>query len=203
MKRRRRKRKVKTRTRWPPGKPLPKFPTAAAEERFWLSHDFDDAVDAGGEEAVSAPLYARPSPEIAAEAATAARSLAPLLRKRKGTPQHVTVVAKGDHDTRVTVPRAAFELFVRVLGEMANGNAVSIVAVHAELTTQQAADLLHVSRPFMAKLLEDGKIPCRMVGTRRRVRFEDLVRYKQKGEADRQKVYDDLAAEAQRLGLEY
>ncbi len=194
---------MKTRTRWPPGKPLPKFPTAAAEERFWLSHDFDDAVDAGGEEAVSAPLYARPSPEIAAEAATAARSLAPLLRKRKGTPQHVTVVAKGDHDTRVTVPRAAFELFVRVLGEMANGNAVSIVAVHAELTTQQAADLLHVSRPFMAKLLEDGKIPCRMVGTRRRVRFEDLVRYKQKGEADRQKVYDDLAAEAQRLGLEY
>jgi excisionase family DNA binding protein len=200
---RRRKRKVKTRTRWPPGKALPKFPTAAAEERFWLSHDFDDAVDAGGEEAVSAPRYARPSPEIAAEAATAARSLAPLLRKRKGTPQHVTVVAKGDHDTRVTVPRAAFELFVRVLGEMANGNAVSIVAVHAELTTQQAADLLNVSRPFMAKLLEDGKMPCRMVGTRRRVRFEDLVRYKQKGEADRQKVYDALAAEAQRLGLEY
>jgi excisionase family DNA binding protein len=200
---RRRKRKVKTRTRWPPGKPLPKFPTAAAEERFWLSHDFDDAMEAGGEEAVNASLHPRPSPDIAAEAATAARSLAPLLRKRKGTPQHVTVVAKGDHDTRVTVPRAAFELFVRVLGEMANGNAVSIVAVHAELTTQQAADLLNVSRPFMAKLLEDRKIPCRMVGTRRRVRFEDLVRYKQKGEADRQKVYDDLAAEAQRLGLEY
>jgi excisionase family DNA binding protein len=200
---RRRKRKVKTRTRWPPGKPLPTFPTAAAEERFWLSHDFDDAVDAGGEEAVSAPLYARPSPEIAAEAATAARSLAPLLRKRKGTPQHVTVVAKGDHDTRVTVPRAAFELFVRVLGEMANGNAVSIVAVHAELTTQQAADLLNVSRPFMAKLLEDRKIPCRMVGTRRRVGFEDLVRYKQKDKSDRQKTLDELTAEAQRLGLEY
>src|SRR6266536_2592624 len=97
---RRRKRKVKTRTRWPPGKPLPKFPTAAAEERFWLSHDFDDAVDAGGEEAVYAPPHTRPSADIAAEAAKAARSLAPLLRKRKGAP-HVTVVARGDHDTRV------------------------------------------------------------------------------------------------------
>src|SRR6266568_1659720 len=147
--------------------------------------------------------YTRPSPDMAAEAAEAARSLAPFLRKRKAAPQHVTVVVKGDHDTRVIVPRAAFELFVRILGEMANGNAVTIVPVHAELTTQQAADLLNVSRPFMVKLLEEQKIPCRMVGTRRRVRFEDLVRYKQQGEADRQKVYDDLAAEAQRLGLEY
>ena len=103
--------------------------------------------------------YTRPSPDMAAEAAEAARSLAPFLRKRKGAPQHVTVVAKGDHDTRVTVPRAAFELFVRILGEMANGNAVAIVPVHAELTTQQAADLLNVSRPFMVKLLEEQRDP--------------------------------------------
>jgi excisionase family DNA binding protein len=147
--------------------------------------------------------YTRPSPDMAAEAAEAARSLAPFLRKRKGAPQHVTVVAKGDHDTRVTVPRAAFELFVRILGEMANGNAVTIVPVHAELTTQQAADLLNVSRPYMVKLLEEEKIPCRMVGTRRRVRFEDLVRYKQQDEAERQTVVDELTAEAQRLGLDY
>jgi excisionase family DNA binding protein len=147
--------------------------------------------------------YTRPSPDMAAEAAEAARSLAPFLRKRKGAPQHLTVVAKGDHNTRVTVPRAAFELFVRILGEMANGNAVTIVPVHAELTTQQAADLLNVSRPFMVKLLEEQKIPCRMVGTRRRVRFEDLVRYKQQDEAERQNVLDELTAEAQRLGLDY
>ncbi len=147
--------------------------------------------------------YTRPSPDMVAEAAEAARSLAPFLRKRKGAPQHVTVVAKGDQDTRVIVPRAAFELFVRILGEMANGNGVTIVPVHAELTTQQAADLLNVSRPYMVKLLEDGKIPCRMVGTRRRVRFEDLVRYKQQDETERQTVVDELTAEAQRLGLDY
>ena len=145
----------------------------------------------------------RPSPDVAAEAAEAARSLAPYLRRRKGAASHVTVVAKGDHDTRVTVPRAAFELFVRILGEMANGNAVTIVPVHAELTTQQAADLLNVSRPFMVKLLEEGRIPFRAVGTRRRVRFEDLVRYKQQDDAERQGVLDELTAEAQRLGLDY
>ena len=60
-----------------------------------------------------------------------------------------------------------------------------------------------MSRPFMVKLLEQQKIPCRMVGTRRRVRFEDLVRYKQQDEAERQNVLDELTAEAQRLGLDY
>ena len=147
--------------------------------------------------------YTRPSPDVAAEAAEAARSLAPLLRKKKGASQLITVVAQSDRETRVTVPRAAFELFVRILGEMANGNAVAIVPVHAELTTQQAADLLNVSRPFMVKLLEEQRIPCRMVGTRRRVRFEDLVRYKQQDEGERQTLVDELTAEAQRLGLDY
>ena len=165
--------------------------------------------------------YTRPSPDMAAEAAEAARSLAPFLRKRKGAPQHLTVVAKGDQDTRVTVPRAAFELFVRILGEMARGR--DLPPEHAEerraariefehifashrlrlAGPQQAADLLNVSRPFMVKLLEEQKIPCRMVGTRRRVRFEDLVRYKQQDEAERQNVLDELTAEAQRLGLDY
>ncbi len=141
---------------------------------------------------------------MAAEAAKAARSLAPILRKRKGTAQRVSIVAKGGgREARVSVSRTAFELFVRVLREMANGKAVTIVPVRAELTTQQAADLLNMSRPFMMKLLDERKIPCRMVGTRRRVRFEDVVRYKQQDEAERQNVLDELAAEAQRRGLEY
>lgn len=147
--------------------------------------------------------YARPSPDAAAEAGEAARSLAPLLRRRKGASQKVTVVADGGREARVSVPQEAFELFVRLLGEMANGNAVTIVPVHAELTTQQTAELLNVSRPHLVKLLEDGRIPFRMVGTRRRVRFEDLVRFKQQDDADREKVLDELTAEAQRLGLDY
>ena len=113
------------------------------------------------------------------------------------------VVADGGREARVSVPQEAFELFVRLLGEMAKGNAVTIVPVHAELTTQQTAELLNVSRPHLVKLLEDGRIPFRMVGTRRRVRFEDLVRFKQQDDPDREKVLDELTAEAQRLGLDY
>jgi hypothetical protein len=93
--------------------------------------------------------FARPSPDAAAEAAQAARSLAPLLRRRKRGSQQVTIAAGGGPELRVTVPREAFELFVRILDEMANGNAVTIVPVHAELTTQQAAELLNVSRPHL------------------------------------------------------
>ncbi len=145
---------------------------------------------------------ARPSPDIAAEAGEAARSLAPLLKKRKGG-QHITLVADGDVPARVVVPRAALELFVRILGEMASGNAVTIVPVQAELTTQQAAELLNVSRPFMVKLLEEGRLPFRLVGTRRRVRFEDLARFRQRDDDERSKVMAELSAEAQRLGFDY
>jgi excisionase family DNA binding protein len=103
----------------------------------------------------------------------------------------------------VTLPFSAFKLLMTVLTQMAEGNAITLIPVHAELTTQEAADLLNVSRPYLVRLLEEKKIPFRKVGTRRKILFQDLMHYKTKIDAARRKILDELSEEAQGLGLGY
>ena len=130
------------------------------------------------------------------------RRLARLLGKRHRT-LRLSVQADDDVEQSVAIPVAAFRLLADILTQMAQGNAVTLMPIHAELTTQQAADLLNVSRPFLIRLIEDGQIPFRKVGTHRRIRFDDLMAYKQKVDQGRLKALEELAAEAQKRGMGY
>ena len=101
----------------------------------------------------------------------------------------------------LTVPRGAVELLARILAHMANGQGVSVVPANAELTTQQAADLLNVSRPFLIGLLTAGEIEFRLVGRHRRIRAEPLLNYMRADDQRRRQSADELTALTQEMGL--
>jgi excisionase family DNA binding protein len=138
--------------------------------------------------------YELPSDEVVEQAEVA---LAGLERARE------TVGRTDVIEIDVALPSFAARLLFDALTALAAGHAVTVVPVPAELTTQQAADLLNVSRPYLVKLLDDRRIPYRRVGNRRKVLLEDLLRYKRRDDEQRQAVLDDLTREAQEIGLEY
>lgn len=143
-----------------------------------------------------------PTEEEANLAQASSRKLAAYVQKYEDY-QHIKVVQDDMTSETITVPAAAFNLLVEILAQMANGNAVTLIPIHAELTTQEAADILNVSRPYLVGLLESGEIPYRKVGTRRRVRYQDLIDYKDKIDTERRQVLDELVAEAQELNMGY
>jgi excisionase family DNA binding protein len=156
------------------------------------------------ETAMNAAVIAQslPSEDDIALARESGRVLSTVLLTRS---QHQQIDFHDDKGAvrAVRVPTAALRLLLDVLTEIGRGNAVSIIPIHAELTTQEAADVLNVSRPFLVQLLEQAEMPFHKVGTHRRVRYQDVMAYKNRIDTERRKVLDALTAEAQELGMGY
>jgi excisionase family DNA binding protein len=142
----------------------------------------------------------RPGDADAELASRAARRIREYLAAHPGT-DPVRVRGELAGDDALVVPRAAAVMFAQILALLASGQGVQIIPDATELTTQQAADFLNVSRPHLIGLLEADGIPYRMVGTHRRIRFEDLRQYRRRDDLQRRQAADELTRLSEELGL--
>ena len=128
-------------------------------------------------------------------------ALGPLLNDKAAGPAHIVLRTGSEGEADIVLPLPAVHLLFHALQEMAKGNAVTLLPVDTELTTQQAAELLRISRPSLVKMLDEKKLPYRKVGAHRRVRYDDVLLYLKAERARRAQVMQELVAETERLGL--
>lgn len=143
------------------------------------------------------PIPSQKDIEISTESS---RVLASSLNSRNAT-QKIKIESENGEEKTLSIPSVAYELLIEILAQMSQGNAVTLVPVRAELSTQQAANLLNVSRPHLVKLLDRNDIPYRKVGKHRRILAKDLYSYKDEIDRKRSQSLDELTALTEELGL--
>jgi len=139
------------------------------------------------------------APEAEAAAVVQLRDF--MASKAVGERHHASLRSPDGH--QLEIPNSIYRVLVAAVAAMAQGNAVAIVPVHHELTTQQAAELLWVSRPHLVKLVDGGEIPHHKTGSHRRIYFEDLMRYRDVRDAQRTEALRELTRKSAEFGLEY
>ena len=142
------------------------------------------------------------SPEEIALAKLSSQELSAIIESN-GAVQKINVVDKLGLNHEMTLPASALMMMVEVLTQLGNGNAVNITPIHAELTTQEGADMLNMSRPTFIKLLDGEVIPFSRTGNRRKVPFSALVEYKQKMEESRIETLNELSELDQEIDMGY
>ncbi len=145
----------------------------------------------------------RQFPSIAEDAAMARDSRQALSRHLDGLKSLKLSIIGNNQAETIKLPTSVGALLMDILEAIAVGKGIAVIPKNTELTTVQAADVLNVSRPFLIKLLEEKKIPYRMVGKHRRIRMEDVMAYKGAIDQEREVVLDQLIADAQDQEMGY
>lgn len=115
----------------------------------------------------------------------------------------ITVTTDKGELPSVGVPPAALKLIGQLLGAMSEGRSILLSPANREFTTVEAAHFLNVSRPFVIKEIEAGKLRHRMVGTHRRIAFDDLIAYRNDMRGKQEAALERMADDARELGLDY
>lgn len=137
------------------------------------------------------------------EPITANENEKPALRKIEGVLNNTRQAPKlvGPNGEEIELPVSVFQVLRQIVYHMMHGRAISIVPISKELSTQEAADILNVSRPYLVKILEEGKIPFIKVGSHRRIRFADLMLYKKQRDEERQRALAEITHISEDAGL--
>ena len=149
-------------------------------------------------------LIASPSQEDAEAITELDRTLESALEAQAQEPHGASVhlpALVGPDGSHVPMPVAVYELLHEIVHRMARGDSITLVPRHKELTTQQAAEVLNISRPFLIKLLDRDEIPYRWEGTHRRIKLQDVLAYRDRRSARRRRGIEHLAQKSQELGI--
>ena len=141
-----------------------------------------------------------PSSEEIEQAKLSSRTLSKFHNEDRVT---MSIQANNSEPETVVLPGIAMQMLLDILSDISKGKAISVIPYDAELSTQQAAHMLNVSRPYLVKLLEDKSIPHRKVGSHRRVYVKDVIEYKEKTDQARKKALEELSNISQSLNLGY
>ncbi len=137
-------------------------------------------------------------PEQQAQVVALARALEGMAHPpKRRAPKCQLVGPKGDS---IALPESVFYVLERVAEVMARGDSITVVPVGREITSQQAADLLNVSRQYLVRLLDEGRIPFRKTGKHRRLRIEDVLGFKENRDKDRRAGLREISRMTQELG---
>lgn len=149
---------------------------------------------------MTAAIAHLPTPQEIEQAKDSSRTLSKYANADR---VKLSLQANNGESDELILPGHVLQILLDVLAEMAKGNAIGLVPVNQELSSQEAANLLNVSRPFLVGLLEKGEIPFRKVGAHRRVYLKDVMAYKERVDQQRHQTLDQLAALSQKERMGY